>query len=458
MTTRELLSRLKGFRVVHGGWQALCPAHDDRAPSLSISTGNGEILLHCHAGCEAPAIVGALGLAMGDLFMNLKADRNRADSRIVNVYDYRDEDGGLLFQVFRFDPKGFRQRRSVGKGGWVWHLDCEDNGRCKCNPKLPGARRVLFNLPAVAKAKSVIVCEGEKDCLTAKKLGLTATCNPGGGGKWRTEYSESLRRKHVVIICDADVPGLAHGREVGQSLIGVAASVRLIEALPQAKDLTDWVEKGGTRDKLLQIVKEAPTVMPANVEKWRFAKPPNGFTLTPLGELLKSPDVPVDYLWEGRLVAGTVSGVFAKPKVGKGTLARNLCLAVSRGEDFLGLKTKQGDCIYLALEEREEDVRNDFRAMDADGTEPILTHAAPAPAEGIRALCELVRERKPCLVVVDPLFRLAHVDEKAYAEMYSALGPLIDAARDTETHLMLLHHSGKSPKADPIDSPSERRP
>jgi hypothetical protein len=178
------------------------------------------------------------------------------------------------------------------------------------------------------------------------------------------------------------------------------------------------------------------------------------FVLTPLADLLKRPDVPVDYVLENRLVAGTVSVVVAKPKVGKSTFARNLCLAISRGEDFLGLKTKRGDCIYLALEEREEDVRADFRAMGADGSEPILIHAASAPAEGIRALCDLIRDRRPVFVVIDPLFRLARIrDEKAYAETYAALGPLIDVARLAGTHVEATHHAGKGLKADAIDSP-----
>jgi hypothetical protein len=179
-----------------------------------------------------------------------------------------------------------------------------------------------------------------------------------------------------------------------------------------------------------------------------------GFILTRLSDLLNKPDLPVDYVLENVLVAGGVSGVFAKPKVGKSTFARNLCLAVARGEDFLGLKTRKGECIYLALEEREEDIRQDFRAMGADGGEPIYVHAASAPAEGIAALCDLVRERKPILVVIDPLFRLARIrDEKAYAETYAALGPLIDVAREIGTHVMFSHHAGKGMKAGSVDSP-----
>jgi len=181
---------------------------------------------------------------------------------------------------------------------------------------------------------------------------------------------------------------------------------------------------------------------------------PKGFSLIRLGELLARPEVPVDWLWQGRLAAGTVSGVFSKPKVGKSTFSRNLCLAVARGTDFLGLPVKKGLCIYLALEERVEDVGADFRAMGATGDEQILVHADAIPSAGMLALLGLVQERKPVLVVIDPLFRMVHIrDEKAYAETYAALGPLIDVARSIGTHIQVTHHMGKGLKLDPVDSP-----
>lgn len=180
----------------------------------------------------------------------------------------------------------------------------------------------------------------------------------------------------------------------------------------------------------------------------------NGFRLERLGDLLAKPEVTPDYLVDGLLVRGTVSALVAKPKVGKSTLARLLCLAVATGKEFLGRSTGQGACIYLALEERKEEITADFRAMGADGTEAIDIHADTAPAGAISALVCLVRNQRPALVVIDPLFRLAHIrDEKAYAEVYAALGPLIDTARETGTHILVTHHSGKAQKADAIDSP-----
>jgi hypothetical protein len=182
--------------------------------------------------------------------------------------------------------------------------------------------------------------------------------------------------------------------------------------------------------------------------------PESGFRLMELGDLLSRPGVDIDYLVDGMLVRGTISCVVAKPKVGKSTFARGLCLAVAKGADFLGRSTRQGFCIYLALEERAEEIASDFRAMGADGTEPIRIHADAAPEAAILSLIELVREESPALVVIDPLFRMVRVrDEKAYAEVYAALGPLIDTSRTTGTQILLTHHAGKAIKGDAIDSP-----
>lgn len=112
-------------------------------------------------------------------------------------YDYVDEKGSLLYQVVRFEPKIFRQRKPDGRDGWDWNLN--------------GTRRVLYNLPAVLKAvevgKPVFLVEGEKDADALIGLSLTATTNPMGAGKWLDEYNESLLGARVVIIPDNDKPG-----------------------------------------------------------------------------------------------------------------------------------------------------------------------------------------------------------------------------------------------------------
>lgn len=79
----RLLDRLEGARQVGPGrYQALCPAHNDRGPSLSVRLDGDRILLHCHAGCSVEDVVAALGLSMQDLFLTpLPPGQRRALAR-----------------------------------------------------------------------------------------------------------------------------------------------------------------------------------------------------------------------------------------------------------------------------------------------------------------------------------------------------------------------------------------
>jgi hypothetical protein len=76
MTIEDFLTRLDGVKRTGRGWQAKCPAHDDRSPSLSIREGELGVLLHCFAGCSLNTICEALGLMVRDLFYS-----NEQDSR-----------------------------------------------------------------------------------------------------------------------------------------------------------------------------------------------------------------------------------------------------------------------------------------------------------------------------------------------------------------------------------------
>jgi hypothetical protein len=249
LNTEAILKRLQGVRRSSRGWIALCPAHADKNPSLSIDERDGKILLHCFGGCTKEAVLAALEMEPKDLFA--EAARQPRKRRIVAEYPYTDERGTLLYQNVRFDPKGFQQRRPDGRGGWTWNLD--------------GVPRVLYNLPAVVAASGdVFFVEGEKDCATGEGLGLTVTTS-GAAGSWRSEYAETLRGKRVVIIADADEPGKKHARQMAASLYGKAESVKVLE-LPGAKDLSEWVvERGGTREALLESMRNAPEWKPQSI-------------------------------------------------------------------------------------------------------------------------------------------------------------------------------------------------
>ena len=70
----KLLPRLDGVRELRArpgrvrSWTALCPAHDDKHPSLDIDLIDDRLLLCCRTGCSAGDVVGAVGLDLADLF------------------------------------------------------------------------------------------------------------------------------------------------------------------------------------------------------------------------------------------------------------------------------------------------------------------------------------------------------------------------------------------------------
>lgn len=75
MQIEELLKRLQKVRSTRRGWMSLCPAHEDRCPSLSIAEGARAVLVHCFAGCTIQEIVGAMGIGVRDLYYELGARR-----------------------------------------------------------------------------------------------------------------------------------------------------------------------------------------------------------------------------------------------------------------------------------------------------------------------------------------------------------------------------------------------
>ena len=53
-------------------WTALCPAHEDRKPSLSVAEGDDCALVRCHAGCETEAVLAAVGLTIVVIYPLMK--------------------------------------------------------------------------------------------------------------------------------------------------------------------------------------------------------------------------------------------------------------------------------------------------------------------------------------------------------------------------------------------------
>jgi putative DNA primase/helicase len=239
-----------------------------------FAKGNGDGLaaICWLTGCDFPTALAQVAEFIG-LNDAPSGNGNAGGRKIVETYPYRDEQDNLLFEVVRFEPKDFRQRRPDGNGGWSWKLD--------------GVRRVLYRLSELLRAdpaEPVLIVEGEKDAERLRALGFVATTNAGGTGKWRREYGEYLCGRHVVVLPDNDQPGRTHAAKVARLLAGNATTIKVAElpGLPEKGDVSDWLAAGGTADELRRLIAEAPESSPPKVRQTKVGAA-REFALTDLG-------------------------------------------------------------------------------------------------------------------------------------------------------------------------------
>jgi hypothetical protein len=211
-----------------------CPVAHHKRHHRPVTIDTGKNLWHCNDHGSGGTVIDWVMIeedVTAAEAMRMLSGGNNGFSKIVAMYDYTDEAGKLLFQCVRYQPKAFRQRQPDGEGGWIWDIQ--------------GVRRVLYHLPEVIAAQTVCVAEGEKDADNLRSLGFTATTNPMGAGKWRPEYSETLRDKDVLIfgdIGDEDGAGEKHTSQVIQSLSSVAQSIKHVTLPGGFRDISDYID------------------------------------------------------------------------------------------------------------------------------------------------------------------------------------------------------------------------
>lgn len=84
-----LLGRLHKVRRNGNDYMAVCPSHDDKSPSLTITEKeDGRVLVHCFAGCPTHEVLGAVGLELKDLMPdNVGFHRRKKERRPFNALD-----------------------------------------------------------------------------------------------------------------------------------------------------------------------------------------------------------------------------------------------------------------------------------------------------------------------------------------------------------------------------------
>ncbi|YAL82846.1 AAA family ATPase [Dermacoccaceae bacterium W4C1] len=213
-----------------------CPAHDDHAPSLSVTRIEQQVLIHCHAGCDTDDVLAALNLTRRDLFDEPRGAR----------YDYTDVLGTVTRSVIRSPEKQFRQ-----------------SGDTQGAP-------TLYRLPEVAAAVdqdgTIFLVEGEKDADALAAFGAVATTAPMGSSNFGKVDVTPLTGARVVAVVDQDEAGKRWADQVAATVGPIAASLTFKRAA-HGKDAADHIAAGGSVDTLVDL-EDAPEVEVAPGSSW----------------------------------------------------------------------------------------------------------------------------------------------------------------------------------------------
>ena len=259
ITTEELLAYFNGAKKrIANGYNVVCPCHNDKEPSLSITDGGDKILMHCQAGCRTEDILAQLGLKSSDLFYTpiettsnwkkyLEGWKNKS---IIAHYKYKDKDNNYLYSKIRFEDKSFiygvldKEKDFFKFGGIINHT--------------------LYNLPyllqSIKKGYTVYIVEGEKDVHTLSEMGYCAT-TCGGVSNWKKEYSQYFKGAKVIILPDNDEAGKELADRIKKDIKLFAHSIQIgvISKLDKG-DITDYITRErGTNESFIQFINSLNT-------------------------------------------------------------------------------------------------------------------------------------------------------------------------------------------------------
>ena len=449
LVTLESMFRFYGSRPDATGkrWRCLFSAnHHNGDCHHSMDTKNGR------AKCWSQGCFGERGVDVFSLVGLMEGLTNFADQkrRVCEIGGLTENSVTQTRTIIR------RYRWEDTQGNVAWHLRWDHGNKFTWSRDENGTKSglgqckpTLRNLEQVRLASTVILCAGERDQETVNhwlaELGLApdsfATTTAFGESDIKETYLQALLDRSVVFLSgDNDEAGQGYVQKCGEILHEKVQDLRVLKVPEGWNDWTDWREQGGgTAEEFQALLDQAQSapLLPHH-------KAPS-LTLTSMKDFLNEEDDPVTWLVEDMLPQGGLSVIGGKPKAGKSTTARNLAIAVARGEPFLGFPTTQGPVIYCAFEEKRGEVKRHFEQLGATPDLPIFIFVGRTPDDMVQQIKKKAAEIKPALITLDTLIKVAKVkDLNDYAQVMKALDPFLWIARESGGHLQFVHHAGKS--------------
>ena len=302
----------------------------------------------------------------------------------------------------------------------------------------------LFNRKALwgTSKEPVFIVESPLCALSIMQCGgvSVSLCGVGGANKLVKEVKSKKPNAPLVLCLDNDEPGQK-------------ASASLEKELQAAKIPYIVFNVAGSKKDPNELLMSNPEELKAAVaaakrEVRKVYK--RGVASIAASDLQTAKIDPPEWLIRDGLPQG-LAILCASSKVGKSWMAMQMCLAISRGKEFLDYASNQAGCLYLALEDGIFRLKDRLNKVLDGGKAPsnfYLSIKANGLDGGlIKQLDEEFEEHPDIkLIIIDTLQKVrgsAKKDEIAYATDYRELGALKEYADNKRICIFLIHHLRK---------------
>ncbi|MFR5856778.1 MAG: AAA family ATPase [Bacilli bacterium] len=226
-------------------------------------------------------------------------------------------------------------------------------------------------------------------------------------------------------------------------------SVRYYYSMLNIEQIGNFINNNIFTDPLSE--KELRTTINSVLSQETISKPVNQpLDIISAFELKKAKLKPIKFIVEDMLPQG-LNLICSPPKYGKSWLMLDLCLSVASGKDFLNHKTTQCKCLYLALEDSKNRLKDRMeKILHEENPSLNFDFALKSGIIGTNLIEQLnqyvLNNPDTGLIVIDTLQKVRGNSSKgdnSYSNDYRDLGILKNFADEKGICLLLVHHLRK---------------
>ncbi len=441
--------------------KAHCPIHKpDIKPSFNFWKGEDDkwFFKDHHDGKTGTIIDFEIAMGAGDESNAIKRIAKNESISTDNCLHY-------LYRSIEGDPLYWKVRGCDPSGGKKWWVEYE-NGKCE---------QVPYMLPDSKNHSRAIVCEGEKDADTVRKVvnGLNldywVTSAPNGMSSWPNiinQYFAEMKETTFLYDVgeDADHNVRKHASKLKKALPDMSILIAHVPLEKKDADITDYLS--GQEDKkmaLLDILEHAETFVNSSSQIQKEHKEAPIETL----EQFMGREIPkIERLIDPYLERYGLTLIGGSKGVGKSLFATQMALHYASGQSgFLNSTVNApGKVLLIQQEVHEAGMQDRLVKMLKEGNFNPDCGFYPKTTTGCQwhltekqdkeEIISLIEKTEPDVLILDPLYTFFPGELNQAKDMSKIISVLMEFKSNYNLSLVVVHHfSNKANPDDPKSTP-----